>query len=135
MKKINILILVIIAVAIGVIVGMTQEFQEYQTFATAQSQNGEEFHITGELAIEDEMHYDPKEDPNYFSFYMTDKQGEKRKVVFNGAKPRDFERSENIVLTGKMEGNEFHASKMLMKCPSKYVDDELEVTEVKAVNS
>jgi cytochrome c-type biogenesis protein CcmE len=53
-------------------------------------------------------------------------------VVFNGSKPQDFERSEQIVLTGKMIGNEFHASKILMKCPSKYTKDEVEVTEVSA---
>ncbi|MGH2623137.1 MAG: cytochrome c maturation protein CcmE, partial [Sphingobacterium sp.] len=33
------------------------------------------------------------------------------------------------VLTGKMEGNTFHASKILMKCPSKYNQDQMEVTE------
>jgi len=135
MKKINILVLIIIAVAIGVIIGMTQEYTQYETFGTAVSNSGEQFHVIGELAKEEDMHYDPKEDPNYFSFFMIDKAGEERKVVFNGAKPRDFERSEEIVLTGKMDGDEFHASKILMKCPSKYIDDELEVTEVKAVDS
>ncbi len=64
---------------------------------------------------------------NYFAFYMRDNQGLESKVVFNGSKPQDFERSEQIVLTGKMIGNEFHASKILMKCPSKY-----EETEIKA---
>jgi len=36
------------------------------------------------------------------------------------------------VLTGKMVGNEFHASKILMKCPSKYTKDQIEVREVSA---
>ena len=58
--------------------------------------------------------------------------GEEKKVIFNGTKPRDFERSEQIVLTGKIEGEEFKASKILMKCPSKYINDELEVIEVTA---
>ena len=31
-----------------------------------------------------------------------------------------------------MVGTEFHASKILMKCPSKYTKDQIEVTEVKA---
>ena len=63
---------------------------------------------------------------------MRDNQGLESKVVFNCSKPQDFERSEQIVLTGKMIGNEFHASKILMKCPSKYTKDEVEVTEVSA---
>ena len=48
-------------------------------------------------------------------------------IVFTGTKPQDFERSEQIVLTGKMVGEEFHASKILMKCPSKYNKDQVEV--------
>jgi cytochrome c-type biogenesis protein CcmE len=53
-------------------------------------------------------------------------------VVFPGTKPQDFERSEQIVLTGQMVGSEFHASGILMKCPSKYTQDKIEVTEAKA---
>jgi cytochrome c-type biogenesis protein CcmE len=53
-------------------------------------------------------------------------------VVFTGTKPQDFERSEQIVLTGQMRGKEFHASKILMKCPSKYTQDKLETTEYKS---
>jgi cytochrome c-type biogenesis protein CcmE len=53
-------------------------------------------------------------------------------VVFTCTKPEDFERSEQIVLTGHMVGNEFHASTILMKCPSKYTQDKIEVTEAKA---
>ena len=46
-------------------------------------------------------------------------------VEYNGAKPRDIERSEKIVITGRMEGEVFKASKILMKCPSKYVEGEM----------
>ena len=58
-------------------------------------------------------------------------KGQERKVVFTGTKPQDFERSEQIVLTGQMVGNEFKASSILMKCPSKYNNDKVE-TEFKA---
>jgi cytochrome c-type biogenesis protein CcmE len=34
-----------------------------------------------------------------------------------------------------MLGEEFHASKILMKCPSKYTTDEVEVTEVTATSA
>ena len=89
----------------------------------------------GELVKDGEMFYDPIKDPNYFSFFLKDKDGEERKVVFKGTKPQDFERSEQIVLTGKMKGDEFVASKILMKCPSKYIEDELEVKEFTAKES
>ena len=63
---------------------------------------------------------------------MIDNQGKECKVEFTGTKPQDFERSEQIVLTGQMDNGKFQANKILMKCPSKYKQDQLEVTEVKA---
>lgn len=134
MKKTHIAALILIVISIGVIISMTSDFSSWETFATAQEAEGKEFHIVGELARKEDILYEPEKDPNYFAFYMTDKSGEERKVVFQGAKPQDFERSEEIVLTGKMEGEEFHASKILMKCPSKYINDELEVKAVAAEN-
>jgi cytochrome c-type biogenesis protein CcmE len=53
---------------------------------------------------------------------MFDNAGAEKKVVLHKNKPQDFERAEQIVLIGKMEGEEFHASEILMKCPSKYND-------------
>ena len=132
MKKTHIVALLLIVASMGVIIAMIGDYSSYETFATAESRSGREFHIVGELVRHDEMHYDPEIDPNYFSFYLQDKVGEVRKVVFNDTKPTDFERSEQVVLTGKMDGNEFHASKILMKCPSKYINNELDVIEVTA---
>lgn len=132
MKKTHIASLVLIVASMGVIIAMIGDYSRYETFATAASASGREFHIVGELVRQDAMEYNPEKDPNYFSFYLKDKAGEERKVVFYDTKPTDFERSEQIVLTGKMIGNEFHASKILMKCPSKYINNDLEVIEVTA---
>lgn len=134
MKKTHIVALILIVISIGVIISMTGDYSRYETFATAHAAEGKEFHIVGELARKEDILYEPEKDPNYFAFYMKDKSGDERKVVFQGAKPQDFERSEQIVLTGKMEGDEFHASKILMKCPSKYINDNLEVKAVTAEN-
>ena len=51
---------------------------------------------------------------------MTDSKGIRKQVLYNGTKPQDFERAEQIVVIGRMEGETFHASQILMKCPSKY---------------
>ena len=56
---------------------------------------------------------------------MKDNEGKEEKVVLRKAKPQDFERSEQIVLTGKVEKGQFIATDMLMKCPSKYKDEEI----------
>lgn len=77
------------------------------------------------------MHYDPHEDPNYFTFFVKDTEGKERKVVLHGAKPKDFEMSEQIVVTGRMKGDEFVASDLLMKCPSKYKDEEVYIKSAK----
>jgi len=131
MKKGAILGIIIIAVAIAMIVSIYTDSSTYASFKDAQ-QTESEIHVVGELNKTKTLYYNPTEDANYFAFYMVDHDGTECKVVFNGAKPQDFERSEQIVLTGKMVGNEFHASKILMKCPSKYNKDQVEVTESKA---
>ena len=131
MKKSSIAGIIIIALAIGIIISTYADSSTYGSFTDAKETESE-LHVVGQLNKEKELYYEPQQDANYFAFYMKDNQGKESKVVFNGSKPQDFERSEQIVLTGKMVGNEFHASKILMKCPSKYTNDQVEVTEVSA---
>ena len=127
MKKSSIIGIVIIAIAIGVIIGAYVDSSSYGTFTDAKKTESELL-ISGKLNKTKEFTYDPHKDANYFAFYLIDSKGKECKVVYPGTKPQDFERSETIVLTGKMVGNEFHASKILMKCPSKYTNDKVEVS-------
>ncbi len=127
MKKSSIIGVIIIAIAIGIIISTYADSSTYASFAVAKSTQSE-VHVVGKLNKEKPLFYDPQKDANYFSFYMKDAKGSECKIVFNGAKPQDFERSEQIVVAGKMMHDEFHASKILMKCPSKYTKDQVEVT-------
>lgn len=128
MKKSNILALVIIAVALGAILSMVGDFSSYETFATAEAKPGREYQIIAKLdTISSKMEYDPIKDPNRFIFYAKDESGALKKVVFNGTKPQDFERSEKLTMTGSMKDGEFKCSKILMKCPSKYKNDQVVV--------
>jgi len=104
MKKTNIILLIVIAVAIGVIVTMVGDFSTYETFATAKKKEGKEYHVIGVLDKSQQLSYDPVKDANYFTFYVKDKVGESRKVIFYGTKPTDFEKAEQLVLTGKIQG-------------------------------
>jgi cytochrome c-type biogenesis protein CcmE len=131
MKKSSIFGIIVIAIAIAVIISTYSSSSTYGTFADAK-QTTSQLQIVGHLNKQKELYYDATKDANYFSFFMKDNKGEECKVVFTGTKPEDFEKSEQIVLTGQMVGTEFHASKILMKCPSKYTQDKLEVTEFKA---
>ncbi|WP_411274483.1 cytochrome c maturation protein CcmE [Daejeonella sp.] len=134
MKKSSIAGMIIIAIAISVIISTYADSSTYGSFSDARETESE-LHVVGHLNKEKALFYNPIQDANYFSFYLKDNDGKECKVVFSGSKPQDFERSEQIVLTGKMIGNEFHASKILMKCPSKYTKDEVEVTEVTATTA
>lgn len=131
MKKSSIFGIIVIAIAIAVIISTYSNTSTYGTFTDAIKTNNE-LHIVGHLIKDKALYYDAHKDANYFAFYMKDNQGKECKVVFTGTKPEDFERSEQIVLTGQMKGSEFHASKILMKCPSKYTEDKVNITEVKA---
>ncbi len=124
MKKIHLIAIVMIAVAIGMLISASDDMTTYSNFSDAIN-SGEKVKIAGQLAKDKEMYYNPEEDPNYFSFYVKDANGMEKKVILNAAKPQDFELSEQIVLTGKMKGEDFYASDMLMKCPSKYKDEEI----------
>lgn len=121
--------MIIIALAIAMIIVIYADSSTYSNFTQAKEKETE-LYVVGVLNKEKELYYEPTIDANHFSFYMYDNDSTECKVVFRGSKPQDIERSEQIVLTGKMVGDEFHASKILMKCPSKYTEDEVEVIEV-----
>ena len=124
MKRVYIIAGIMIAIAIGIFVTAADDMSTYSTFAEA-IQTGNKVKIAGQLAKDKEMYYNPQEDPNYFSFFVKDTDGAEKKVVLLAEKPQDFELSEQIVVTGKMKGEDFVATDMLMKCPSKYKDEEI----------
>ena len=124
MKRSFIIGLILIGVAIAVLVSASKDITSYASFKDART-TGRLVKIVGQLAKEKDMIYDPVKDPNHFSFYVTDKSGETLKVILNAAKPKDFELSEQIVVTGKMEDGVFMAKDVLLKCPSKYKDEEV----------
>lgn len=122
MKKLHIIGIVIIAVAIGVIVVSLKNTTTYADFAEAMANPDTEYHVVGKLDKSQPLVYDPKVNADEFLFTMTDNKGIAKQVVLHKSKPQDFEKSEQIVLIGKMKGSEFHANDILMKCPSKYND-------------
>jgi cytochrome c-type biogenesis protein CcmE len=121
MKNTHILILLCFAVAMGAVFVSLMDNSTYADFSDAFSHTGRKYTVAGSLDKEQNIDYDPKTNANLLSFYMLDKQGVKRKVILNQAKPQDFERAESLVVTGKAgEDGTFYATEVLMKCPSKY---------------
>lgn len=120
MKKLHIIGIVIIAVAIGVIFVSLKNTSTYADFTEAMANPDKEYHVVGKLNKEQPQLYDPRINADRFTFSLIDNKGVSKEVILYKSKPQDFEKSEQIVLIGKMQEGQFHANDILMKCPSKY---------------
>jgi len=123
MKKIHIAILVLIAAAITALIGFTGDLTTYETIASAKQKPGRFVNLIARLDKSQPMQYDAVKDPNYLSFVAEDTLGNSVQVVYHNAKPQDMEKSERIVLKGRMQDGHFECKDILLKCPSKYKDD------------
>ena len=127
MKKMHIIAIILVAISLAGVVAMVSDVDTYKTFQAAKEMpEGKTSTIIGTLHHVDQIVYEPEINPNLTTFYVKDKEGTVMKVNYFEPKPVDFERSEEVTITGKVVGNEFHASKMLVKCPSKYIEEGVE---------
>ena len=135
MKKSHIIGIIVIALAIGIIMTTAGDASTYVSFGDAielaKDGNSTKVHVVGRLKKDDQGHivgmqYDPMIDPNYFAFTLVDTNRFEQRVVYYNPKPQDFERSEQVVITGNMQQDVFVADKILLKCPSKYVEKEIQ---------
>ncbi len=90
---------------------------EYSNFGPAKT-SGKKVQVIGQCIKEKQSVYNSQ--ANQFTFYMKDKENKEAKVVYNGSKPNNFDMAVYFVVTGKFQGNDFVASDILTKCPSKY---------------
>lgn len=124
MKKIHLVLLLLV---IAGIVGMSffvTDLTTYETFETAAAKKETFVVVKVQLDKATPIVYDGVKDPNRTEFYAIDKDGQRMKVVYTNAKPTDMERSEGIDLNGYMRADHFECTKLQMKCPSKYKDDQ-----------
>jgi cytochrome c-type biogenesis protein CcmE len=123
MKKIHVVALVFIAVAIAVLISFMGDVTTYNTIAVAKQKPGKAVTLIAKLDKRVPMEYDPVKNPNYLSFTALDTLGNAIKVVYHNPKPTDMEKSDRIVLKGSVQGDHFECKDILLKCPSKYKDD------------
>ncbi len=123
MKKIHIVALVFIAVAIAVLISFMGDVTTYDTIAVAKQKPGKAVTLVAKIDKTAPMEYDAVKNPNYLSFTALDTLGNSIKVVYHNPKPTDMEKSERLVLKGSVQGNHFECKDILLKCPSKYKDD------------
>ncbi|MCX2744605.1 cytochrome c maturation protein CcmE [Mangrovivirga sp. M17] len=132
MKKQYIFILVIVAAVVAFIFATSFDAGSYVTFNEAKelADNGSEkqYHVVGELkkdASGEVIGIHPSPDKLSFSFTLVDDNKEERQVFYNEPMPQDFMKSEKVVVVGSFRQNVFVADQILMKCPSKYQEENL----------
>lgn len=123
MKKTHIIVLVGIAALIVSLLVYSVDFSTYDSIASAKQKEGRFVHIIAQLDKSYPIEYDPVKNPNYLSFYAKDSLGGSTKVIYRNSKPTDLEKSEKIVMKGRMQLNHFECKDILLKCPSKYKDN------------
>lgn len=128
MKKSHIVILVGIAACIMVLLSFMGDLSTYETLATAKQKQGKTVTVIAQLdkTLGNPIQYDAAKNPNLTRFFVTDTLGNRAQVVYYFEKPFDMEKSDRIVLKGKMNGDIFEITRkdgILIKCPSKYKDD------------
>ena len=134
MKKGHIIGLGIIAIAIVIIMTSIGDASSYESFSTAREkkQDGDDksIHEVGQLKKDDGGQVtgiQVGEDKTSFTFLLVDNEGTEQKVYYNEPVPADFQRSEQVVVIGQYKDQEiFVADKILMKCPSKYQETEVQ---------
>lgn len=124
MKRTHLIALVIIAVAMAALVSSLGNSTTYADVRTAFAEPGREFHLIGTLDRSQPIVYEPTVNASLTQFTIQDSTGKPCRVMLAKARPADLEHSERIVLIGKADADgSFHASDMLMKCPSKYTEE------------
>jgi cytochrome c-type biogenesis protein CcmE len=123
MKRTHIIILVGIAALIVGLLSYSADFSTYDSINSAKNKPGKFVHIIAKMDKTQPVEYDAIKNPNYLTFYAVDSLGGQTKVVFHNSKPTDLEKSERLVMKGKMQADHFECSDILLKCPSKYKDD------------
>jgi|SRR5690349_12500001 cytochrome c-type biogenesis protein CcmE len=134
MKKSHILIIVVIASAVGILVATADDASSYVSFAEAyqlaSSGSKKDIHVVGVLKKDGRGQITGIEDGAdkvSFTFIMVDDNGKEQKVYYKEPMPADFTKSEKVVVIGSYTGDTFYASKILLKCPSKYQENKVNV--------
>jgi len=137
MKRSHIIGIVVIAIAVFVIISTAGDASTYVTFEEAKSlsaaESGKKVHIVGQLKKDEAgeiIGVEPSEDKLSVTFLMVDNNQKTDKVFYNKPMPPDLKQSEQVVVVGEYKNDIFFANQILLKCPSKYEEESLQVSAV-----
>ena len=137
MKKSHIIGIVVIAIAVFVIISTAGDASTYVNFDEAralfESGNNKKVHVVGQLKKNTDgeiMGIERGEDKLTVTFLMVDNNQNTNKVFYNKPMPPDLKESEQVVVIGQYKEDVFYANQILLKCPSKYEEESLQVSSV-----
>src|SRR5688500_16320311 len=121
MKKTHIVIIIVIAAAIGIIITSAGDASTYVTFDEAHQMaltgKKNNIHVVGQLKKDDQgkvIGIQEGADKVSFSFVLVDDAGREQKVDYNEPMPADLMRSEKVVVIGSYQGEDFKATKIIL---------------------
>lgn len=130
MKTKHIASIVVIAIAVVIIMTMAGDASSYVTFGEAKELSTKGFkksiHVVGELpraSTGEIIGIEESPDKLSFKFQMVDENGFRQQVFHANPVPTDFAKSEQVVIIGAYNDENFIAEKILLKCPSKYQEE------------
>jgi cytochrome c-type biogenesis protein CcmE len=130
MSKLQIVLLILVAVVFGIIIATYAQSTNSATFGEATEHVGDKYKIVGTLDKNVAIQNDPMVDANLTIFNVIDSEGKSQAVYLHqdSGRPLGLERSENLTLEGKMSADGiFHSDHLQMKCPSKYNEEKHEM--------
>lgn len=90
MKKLHIVLLVVIAIAIAGLLTLTKDITTYDSIESARKKEGKFVHLIAKLDRSSPVVYDPVKDPNYLSFYAIDSLGARPRWCIGIQNPRNL---------------------------------------------
>ncbi len=119
-KRIGIFIAAILLLIVAILSLSDDVMTPYVTVVEAREKAGQLVQVIGELDESIPLKHTEKE----FYYTIVDEKNVRMNVVYAGVKPQNFERADQIVSRGKYDTgkNLFVADRILVKCPSKYVE-------------
>ena len=134
MKNTSTISIVFISIMVIIIISTFGDASTYVTFSKAkdvyQSGSLTKFHVVGKLNKDEDNNIQglmKSDDKMSFTFQMIDEDGMKEKVFYGEPMPPDFLLSEQVVVIGGYENNTFIADDILLKCPSKYTEENIKI--------
>ena len=134
MKNTSAISIVFISIIVIIIISTFGDASTYVTFSKAkdvyESGSLTKFHVVGKLNKDEDNNIQglmKSDDKMSFTFQMIDEDGIKEKVFYGEPMPPDFLLSEQVVVIGGYENNTFVADNILLKCPSKYTEENIKI--------